>query len=101
MAKPGDEPWKHFGEAETIAIATSRYTQAVFLTDDTDAIAFAAAQGLSVADTWQLLDVAEKYGAIKAEERVRCETVLAANNRRRPGQVPGRGVTVDLRVDLA
>jgi predicted nucleic acid-binding protein len=86
MAAPGDRPTKHLGEAETIAIVTSRGLQstAVFISDDTGALIHAEAHGLRIADTWDLLDLAERVGMISGEEHARYVAALQSADRRRP-----------------
>jgi len=55
MAAPNDPRYRHMGEAETIAIMSSRFSDAVLMTDDRHATEIAKAQGLRVASTWKLL----------------------------------------------
>jgi predicted nucleic acid-binding protein len=62
MAAPGDNRYKHLGEAETLAIMTSRFQNSVFLTDDRRARDIAQALDIDVASTWRLL-----YLACRAE----------------------------------
>lgn len=58
MLRPGDASTKHLGEAETIAIITSRKINAVFVTDDGGARAAALAKSIKVIDTWDLFRAA-------------------------------------------
>jgi predicted nucleic acid-binding protein len=85
MAAPGDRPTKHLGEAETITIVTSRLLQsrAIFVSDDTDALVHAAARRIKVADTWDLLELAERVGKIAADEHVQYVAALRAGHRHR------------------
>jgi predicted nucleic acid-binding protein len=86
MAAPGDQPTKHLGEAETIAIVTSRDLQSttVFVSDDSGALIHAEAHGLMIADTWDLLALAERVGMTSAEEHARYVAALQSAGRRRP-----------------
>lgn len=86
MASPGEAATKHLGEAETITIITSRGMRptAVFVTDDASALGLAAQQGMKVADTWDLLNLAERVGKISAEEHLQYVATLKAGGRRRP-----------------
>ena len=68
MRKPGDAATKHVGEAETIAIVTSRGIKAVFITDDKGAQAAARGAGITVITTWDLLKVAHRKGVITTAE---------------------------------
>lgn len=64
MRKPGDAATKHVGEAETIAIVTSRDIKAVFITDDKGARSAAEAAGITVITTWDLLKIAYRKDLI-------------------------------------
>lgn len=55
MLKPGDLATAHLGEAETIAIITRRQLRGFFVTDDRDASREAAAEGIKVVSTWDIL----------------------------------------------
>lgn len=68
MRKPGDAATKHVGEAETIAIITSRSIKAVFITDDKGARSTAEAAGITVITTWDLLRIAHRKGLITGAE---------------------------------
>jgi predicted nucleic acid-binding protein len=85
MASPGDPSTKHLGEAETIAVVVSRgfQAEAIFVSDDTDALIHAAAQGIKVADTWDLLGLAQRVGKLTPQEHAQCVDLLAAEGRRR------------------
>lgn len=85
MAAPGDRPTKHLGEAETIAIVTSRDLQstAIFISDDTGALIHAEVHGLRIADTWDLLDLAERVGMISRELHAQYVAALRSADRRR------------------
>ncbi|WP_432946778.1 hypothetical protein ACQPXM_09125 [Kribbella sp. CA-253562] len=86
MTSPGDGVTKHLGEAETITIITNRGLQpaAIFVTDDASALGLAASRGIRVADTWDLLNLAERVGKIDAEQHAQYVAKLAANDRYRP-----------------
>jgi predicted nucleic acid-binding protein len=86
MAAPGDRPTKHLGEAETIAIVTSRDLQSttVFISDDSGALIHAEAHGLMIADTWDLLALAGRVGMTSAEEHARYVAALQSAGRHRP-----------------
>jgi predicted nucleic acid-binding protein len=62
MASPGDDRYKHLGEAETMAIMSSRFSDSVFLTDDRRARDLARALGIEVASTWKLLSLICRTG---------------------------------------
>jgi predicted nucleic acid-binding protein len=85
MAAPGDRPTKHLGEAETIAIVTSRELQsmAIFISDDSGALIHAKAHGIRIADTWDLLDLAVRVDQISREEHVQYVAALRSADRRR------------------
>jgi predicted nucleic acid-binding protein len=86
MARPGDDPHKHLGEAETVAIVTSRtMTSAViFVSDDGSALDLAAAHGIRVTDTWGLLALAVRVRKVTDSQRISYESLLAANGRTQP-----------------
>jgi hypothetical protein len=60
MRQVGDAATKHVGEAETIAIVTSRGIKAIFATDDRGAGAAARAEGITVISSWDLLRLAHR-----------------------------------------
>lgn len=69
FAQPGDPPWKHLGEAETIAVIDRRFPGSVFITDDTSVAPIAASQAgagppysFTAITTWDLFKVALKKG---------------------------------------
>lgn len=68
MRRPGDAATKHVGEAETIAIITTRSIKAIFATDDHGAAAAARTAGILVIDTWDLLRLAHKKDHITVAE---------------------------------
>lgn len=84
MAKPGDGPHQHLGEAETIAVVSRRKIRAVFVTDDRSAQSRAKLEGIDVTDTWRLLQIAHRAGYLTADEVwTDCQT-LSNNQRGRP-----------------
>ncbi len=78
MAIPGDDPYKHLGEAETIAIVTKRQITALFVTDDRSAKAAAEKDGIRVIDTWRVLKLAHRAGHLTADDVWRDCQALAA-----------------------
>lgn len=60
MASPGDPPHQHLGEAETIAIISSRNLaqQSIFVTDDRGAAGFAGREKIQTVTTWDLIRLA-------------------------------------------
>jgi len=66
LASPGDPPTKHLGEAETIAIIVRRRLSCFFVTDDRDAMRLAVRNGVTVASSWRLLQVAHRKKWIDA-----------------------------------
>jgi predicted nucleic acid-binding protein len=58
LASPGDSSHAHLGEAETLAIVTSRNISAIFVTDDRGARRLASHQSVAVVSTWDLLRAA-------------------------------------------
>lgn len=81
MADPTDDsPTRHLGEAETVAIARSRFGSSRFITDDRSAGDMAAAEGIRCYGTGDLLVVAERGLALitEVERRALEETLKAA-----------------------
>ncbi len=60
LREPGDGPEKHLGEAETIAIVTTRRLAAIVVTDDTGAMRLARKHSVTVVTTADLLMLAVK-----------------------------------------
>lgn len=83
MADPTDDwPTKHLGEAETIAVVTSRFQGSRFITDDAGAQEFAQAEGIKCYGTGDLLVVAEKkLQLITASQREAMLSILVAKSR--------------------
>lgn len=60
MAKPGDHPDQHLGEAETITIIQQRHLDALIAIDDNDAGHWAAP--VRSVNTWRLIKLARRRG---------------------------------------
>lgn len=60
LAKPGDRPRQHLGEAETLVIIERRSPDAIFVTDDAGAALIAKVRGVPVTTTWELLKLAAR-----------------------------------------
>ncbi|MCU1470450.1 MAG: hypothetical protein JWQ39_1599 [Glaciihabitans sp.] len=60
LREPGDGPEKHLGEAETVAIVTTRDLVAILVTDDTGAMRLAGRHGIPAATTVDLFILAVK-----------------------------------------
>jgi predicted nucleic acid-binding protein len=67
LARPGDSRLRHLGEAETLAIMTSRAIRGIFVTDDSSVIVIAQEQGIQVVTTFDLLRVACRAGMVDAD----------------------------------
>jgi len=67
LAGPGDQPSKHLGEAETLAIVVRRQYACFFVTDDRDATRLAAKHRVKAVNTWLLLSVAHRQGWLDAD----------------------------------
>jgi predicted nucleic acid-binding protein len=67
LARPGEPPTRHLGEAETIAIVTRRQLRCFFATDDNEASRLAARNGVPVASTWSLLKAAHRTQLLDAD----------------------------------
>ena len=55
LAKPNDGRYEHMGEAETLAVMTSRFPESILATDDRGAASLARAHSIEVLSTWRLL----------------------------------------------
>lgn len=86
LASPGDHPFKHLGEAETIAVMTSRALDGIFVTDDNDAVRLATRHGVPVVRTWRLLQLAVRTNLADADAVWGYVQILRA---RRRGSPPG------------
>jgi hypothetical protein len=88
LASPGDERHKHLGEAETLAILTSRDDlYGAFVTDDADAARLAQREGIKVYSTWDLLALLRRTGKITENELLGFFDVLQRERRRLPDGV--------------
>ncbi|SRR6266496_69494 len=68
MARPGDGPRQHLGEAETIVIISRRQLTAYFVTDDREAARVAFAEhGIRTITTWDLLRAAHRAGRVDGD----------------------------------
>jgi predicted nucleic acid-binding protein len=67
LARPGDGRLRHLGEAETLAIITSRPLRGIFVTDDRAVPVIASEQGISVVTTFDLLRVAYRTNMVDAD----------------------------------
>lgn len=68
LAKPGDSPKMHLGEAETISIVANRGLSAIFASDDVEAGRLAVTHGISIATTWYLLKMTVRVGFASRDE---------------------------------
>ena len=91
MRAPGEyAPGKHMGEAETIAIAESRYFGSVFLTDDHAAARMAVSRGLQAVSTTKIIAFAEIGGEI-THDQARLSLAELLNHQRILGGSPQPG----------
>jgi len=67
LARPGDPPTQHLGEAETIAIIVRRQLPCFFVSDDRGAARLAAQNSIQVVSTWHLLKIAHRAKWIDAD----------------------------------
>ena len=83
LADPTDDwPTKHLGEAETIAIAVSRFHGSRFITDDLGARDAAVAAGIRCYGTGDLLVVAERHlSLVTTSQRSALESRLKSARR--------------------
>lgn len=84
LATPGDDAQAHLGEAETLAIVTSRGLDAVFVTDDKGAALLAGAHSIPVATTWRVLRLLHRSRRLERAEMHRALGVLRQAGRRAP-----------------
>ncbi|GAA4117624.1 hypothetical protein GCM10022415_15700 [Knoellia locipacati] len=89
MASPGDHRFAHLGEAETVAIMTRRFATSYFVTDDVGAATIAAAEGLRVLNTWDLLRALVRSGLLAREDLWTDLEALTSAGRGRPPGVYG------------
>lgn len=82
LREPGDGPEKHLGEAETIAIITTRKLHAIVVTDDTGAMGLARKHEVQVATTADLILLAVRARFIEPQEAWDCINELRTTHRR-------------------
>lgn len=83
MAKPGDAPAAHYGEAETITIAAARGLPAILVTDDVAARKAAARHNLTTINTWDLLKTAVRAPSITFTEQEAWQAARTLHRHRR------------------
>lgn len=82
MRMPGEYALsKHMGEAETIAIAESRYANSIFLTDDHEAARVAESRHIQAVSTTKIIAFAEVGGKILHDEAQLCIAELMSHKR--------------------
>jgi predicted nucleic acid-binding protein len=81
IASPGEPESRHLGEAEALAILTARTVDAVFITDDSDAVALAAGLGIRTYSSTDLIRLAVRGGLISGEDAWSHIGLLRANKR--------------------
>lgn len=67
LARPGEGRLRHIGEAETLAIMTSRPLRGIFATDDGAVPVIAREQGISIVTTFDLLRLASRTSMVDAD----------------------------------
>jgi hypothetical protein len=88
LASPGDDPKKHLGEAETLAVITGQALNAVFVTDDHSAAALVqAVTGRPCYSTTDLLKLAVRTSRLSADAAWALIGILKSNGRH-PRGVP-------------
>jgi predicted nucleic acid-binding protein len=90
LARPGDPPTKHLGEAETVAIIARRRLSCFFATDDRNAARLATRNGITVTTSWRLLQLADRKTWIDAGTLWGYVQTLRANDRGTPPGVRDR-----------
>ena len=90
LARPGDPPTKHLGEAETVAIIARRRLSCFLVTDDRDAGRLATRNGIAVTSTWRLLQLAHRRKWIHADTLWGYVQTLKVHNRGTPPGVRDR-----------
>ncbi len=90
LTSPGDSPYQHLGEAETLAIMIRRRVQGFFVTDDNAAGRLAAQNGIRVVRTWHLLRVATKQEWVDADALWGYVQTLRTQRRGSPANVTDR-----------
>ncbi|MDI1460077.1 hypothetical protein QEZ54_03770 [Catellatospora sp. KI3] len=67
LARPGDGPFRHLGESETLAIMASRSLRGIFVSDDRAVSVIAREQGIRIVTTFELLRAACRSGMVDAD----------------------------------
>jgi hypothetical protein len=91
LAIAGDPDTRHLGEAETIAVVTSRRLKALFVTDDFRARQLAGAAGVATATTLDLLRLSVRAGLLSEDALMALLQLLAAQRRHLAGAPRNRG----------
>jgi hypothetical protein len=87
LASPGDGPRQHFGEAETIVLASTRSPGAIFVTDDRSAASVATARGLQAVKTADLLRIAIRTRRLEPDAGWGYAQTLRSHGRYLPREV--------------
>lgn len=87
MARPGEPPTQHLGEAETIAIMSNRHLDGFFLTDDGGARDLARSHQIQAVSTWDLLRLADKVKKVTRPVLTGYLRTLAAADRGKPPNI--------------
>ncbi|WP_131770507.1 hypothetical protein [Candidatus Protofrankia californiensis] len=90
LASPGDHPYQHLGEAETLAIMIRRRVHGFFVTDDNDAARLATRHSIQVVRTWHLLQLATKTEWVDADTLWEYIQTLRTHRRGSPPDVTDR-----------
>lgn len=90
LAEPGDPPYKHYGEAETLAIMSRRSIAGFFVTDDTGASRLARNHSIAVLSTWDLLRLAVRCKLVDPDTAWGYRQTLMSNRRGTPFGVVDR-----------
>jgi predicted nucleic acid-binding protein len=81
MIAPGDPITAHLGEAEAVAIITTRGLRAAFVTDDRQAGVVARAHGVKTYSTCVLIKLAVRVGLLTADDAWQIVTLLRRRSR--------------------
>lgn len=90
LARPGDLPHHHLGEAETLAIMIRRALSAVFVTDDGAARRLAAKHKVVTYSTWDLLRLAARTSLVDVDALWTYIQILRSERRGSPPNVTDR-----------
>ncbi|MGL4338862.1 MAG: hypothetical protein ACRCSP_00350 [Rhodoglobus sp.] len=85
LAVAGDPDTRHLGEAETIAVVTSRGPKALFITDDLRARQLAHGAGVQTATTLDLLRISVRTKLLSEDTLMALLQLLAAQGRHLAG----------------